>query len=102
MYREDGPRGGIGATLFCLGMLAGVFGALAGDNAQLISVSVQPGTVVMPRTMFTQTWTFQNTGTNTWTPTHTGCTLNLIGKDSLAAVPLSPNSFFVVHSDGGY
>ncbi len=74
--------------LFCLGVLMGNLDALAGDNAALISVLVPPGTQIMPRTVFTQTWTFQNTGTTTWSPTYHGYTLNIIGEDSLGAVPL--------------
>jgi cell wall-associated NlpC family hydrolase len=77
------------AIFFCLGMLMGNFHASAGDNAALISVSVPPGTQIMPRTMFTQTWTFQNTGTTTWSPTYSGYTLNIIGEDTLGAVPLT-------------
>ena len=81
-----------GAILFGLGMLMGTVDTFAGDNAQLISVSVQPGTQVMPRTVFTQTWTMQNTGTTTWSPGHSGYTLNLLGKDCLAAVPFAPKT----------
>ena len=47
----------------------------------------------MPRTIFTQTWTFQNTGTTTWSPTFSGYTLNMVGKDSLGAVPLSAKPY---------
>jgi hypothetical protein len=47
----------------------------------------------MPRTIFTQTWTFQNTGTATWTATYSGFTLNMLGKDSLGAVPLTNKTY---------
>jgi hypothetical protein len=42
--------------------------------------------------MFTQTWTMQNTGTTTWSPEQSGYTLNLVGRDSLGAVPLFTNA----------
>jgi cell wall-associated NlpC family hydrolase len=87
---EKGVRWRSGAILFCAGMLMGGFDAFAlVDNAQLISVSVGAGTQVMPRTIFTQTWTMQNTGTTTWSPGEKGYTLNLVGPDSLGAVPFS-------------
>ncbi len=78
--------------LLGLGMLLGLGETFAGDNAQLVSVSLAPGTLVMPRTMFTQTWTLRNTGTTTWSPGNSGCTLNLVSRDSLAAAPLLPKS----------
>ena len=57
------------AMLFCLALFAGSFNAIAlVDNAALLSNSIPDGASVMPKTMFTQTWTFQNTGTSTWTP----------------------------------
>jgi cell wall-associated NlpC family hydrolase len=74
-------------------MLAASRHALAGDAAQLISVSVTNGTPMMPRTVFTQTWTMKNTGTTTWTPTFSGYTMNLQGQDSLGAVPPSAKPF---------
>ncbi len=91
--RENRLRGQSGALLLCLGMLMGNFHAYAVDNAELISVSVPPGTEIMPRTVFTQTWTFQNTGTTTWSPTYHGYTLNIIGEDSLGAVPLADKPY---------
>jgi hypothetical protein len=43
--------------------------------------------------MFTQTWTFQNTGTTTWSPGRSGYTLNMLSNnDVLAAVPLTPTT----------
>lgn len=79
--------------LACLALqLAGGAALAQTDNAQLISVSVPPGTSVMPRTKFTQTWTIKNTGTTTWSPGQSGYTLNLVGADSLGAVPLSVNT----------
>jgi hypothetical protein len=75
-------------------MFLGNFHAFAAvDNAALVSVSVPPGTSVMPRTMFTQTWTIQNTGTSTWTPGQIGYTLNILGKDNLGAIPHFTNAY---------
>ena len=75
-------------------MLMAVHSALAlTTNAILVSVSVTNGTPMMPRTIFKQTWTFQNTGTATWAPTFNGTTLDMIGLDSLGAVPLFPRPF---------
>jgi Ig-like domain from next to BRCA1 gene len=79
--------------LFCLGMLAGNSHVLAGDVAQLISVSITNGTSMMPRTMFTQTWTMKNTGTTTWSPGYNGYTMNIRGADNLGAVPLIAKTF---------
>ncbi|MGA2543458.1 MAG: NBR1-Ig-like domain-containing protein, partial [Verrucomicrobiota bacterium] len=62
------------------------------DNAQLTSVSVQANTQETPGAAFTQTWTMQNSGTTTWSPGASGYTLNLVGTDSLGAVPLSANT----------
>jgi hypothetical protein len=90
---ENRLRGPVGALLFCWGMWMGNFDALAGDNAALVSVSIPPGTQIMPRTVFTQTWTFKNTGTTTWSPTYHGYTLNIIGEDSLGAVPLADKPY---------
>jgi hypothetical protein len=84
----------IGVLLSCLFMFAGGFDVLAATtNGILVSVSVTNGTPVMPRSIFTQTWTFQNTGTATWTATYSGYTLNMVGKDSLGAVPLSAKPY---------
>jgi hypothetical protein len=88
---ENRLRGHIGALLVCLGVLMGSFDTFAADSAVLISVSVPTNTQVMPGTMFTQTWILQNTGTTTWSPKQSGYTLNLVGKDSLGAVPLFTN-----------
>ena len=63
--------------LLYLGMLTGSSHVLAGDEAQLISVSITNGTPMMPRTMFTQTWTMKNTGTTTWSPGYNGYTMNI-------------------------
>src|SRR5947208_16826299 len=78
--------------LCCAGLLAAVdvLGAV-GDDAQLISVTVPAGAQVMPRTLFTQTWTLRNIGTNTWSPGQSGYTLNIRGLDSLAATRVVPN-----------
>jgi hypothetical protein len=89
---ENGLRGSIGSILFYLGLLMGSFDALATDNAVLVSVSVPTNTQMMPRTMFTQTWTVQNTGTTTWSAGQSGYTFNLVSKDSLGAIPLFTNT----------
>jgi hypothetical protein len=91
--RENTFHGLIGALLFCLGVLTGNSHALAGDAAQLISVSITNGTPMMPRTVFTQTWTMKNTGTTTWTPGYSGFTMNILGEDSLGAVALTAKTF---------
>jgi hypothetical protein len=81
------------ALMFIAIMLLVHFDVRASANAaQIISVLVPAGTQIMPRTVFTQTWTFQNTGTNTWSPNEAGYTLNLVGADTLGAVPFTPNS----------
>src|SRR5689334_13861985 len=66
--------------------------AAVGDDAQLVSVSVPVGTQLMPGTVFTQTWTMKNIGTNTWTPGQSGYTINIQGTDSLGACRLVPNT----------
>jgi cell wall-associated NlpC family hydrolase len=82
----------IGAILLCLSLLMGNFEARAVDSATLISVSISNATPIMPRTIFTQTWTFQNTGTTTWSPSQSGYTLNPISKDSLGTLSLFTNT----------
>lgn len=81
-------------VLLCLSLLAGAAKGLAavGDDAQITSVLIQTGAQVMPRTVFTQTWTMKNIGTNTWTPGQSGYTMNIVGTDSLAACRLVPNT----------
>lgn len=74
------------AVLFILSPVA-----RAADDAVLVSQSITNGTPVMPRTVFTQTWTFQNTGTTTWAA-GSSYTLNLVGTDSLGAIPLHTNT----------
>ena len=79
-----------------LGMLAMLLSArllLAGDAAQLVSLTITNGTPMLPRTIFTQTWTMKNTGTTTWTPTFSGFTMNLRGTDNLGAVPPSAKPY---------
>jgi hypothetical protein len=61
------------------------------DNAKLGSVSIPAGTHINGRTTFTQTWTMTNTGTTTWTPGSSGYTLNLVGMDTLGAIPYAGN-----------
>src|SRR5437016_497175 len=84
----------LATLLFCSGLLlagSDVF-ATVGDDAQLISVTVPAGTQIMPRTVFTQTWTLKNIGTNTWSPGQSGYTLNIRGSDSLGAARVVPNA----------
>ena len=71
--------------------------AAAGDNAQLIGQSVQLGTTETAGVTFPDVLTMTNSGTTTWSPGASGYTLNLIGTDSLGAVPLSPNSTNYLH-----
>jgi hypothetical protein len=88
-----GKRHGYAWLLTALGFWLGTFDARAGDAAELISVTVTNGTPMLPRTVFTQTWTMKNTGTTTWTPTYNGFTMNLVGEDNLGAVPLGAKPF---------
>jgi hypothetical protein len=93
----------VSSLLFCFGLLMGNFNASAlVDNAQLVSVSVQPGTQEKPRTMFTQTWTLKNSGTTTWSPGESGYTLNLVGTDSLGAVPFFTNTSATAYHPSAY
>jgi hypothetical protein len=71
--------------------------AVAQDSDQLVSVSITNGTTVVPRSVFTQTWTFTNTGTTTWSPYSSGYTLDMIGLDSLGAMPILTNSSGTYH-----
>src|SRR5690242_13628230 len=84
----------IAAAIFCFSMVTQALPSLAQvDNSSLVTVTIPPGTPVMPRTIFTQTWTLQNTGSTTWTPGQTVYTLNLVGKDSLGAMPVFTNAY---------
>ncbi|HEV2692609.1 MAG TPA: NBR1-Ig-like domain-containing protein [Verrucomicrobiae bacterium] len=74
-------------------MLLPHFHARGGDAAQFISATVSNNTPMLPRTIFTQTWTMKNTGTTTWSPTFNGYTMNMVGSDSLGAVPPSAKPF---------
>jgi hypothetical protein len=86
-------RGYCGVALFCLAFIFGTFRAVAFiDNAALLSNSIPDGASVMPRTMFTQTWTFLNAGSSTWTPGQNGYTLNIVGQDTLGALPNFTNT----------
>jgi hypothetical protein len=78
--------------LVTLATVARIGVCAVGDDAQLLSNSIPAGTEIMPRTVFTQTWTFRNIGTNTWTPGQSGYTLNIRGTDSLGATRITPNS----------
>jgi len=90
---HDKVRGHLCVVLSCLALLIGSFPAVASvDNAAFVSNSIPDSASVMPRTMFTQTWTFLNTGTSTWTPGQHGYTLNMVGKDSLGALPNFTNA----------
>lgn len=83
----------IRGPLFCLGMvIMNISSSFAQDSAVLLSVSITNGTPVAPRSMFTQTWTFQNNGTTTWTAGPNGYTLDMVGLDSLGAIPFITNS----------
>jgi hypothetical protein len=73
-------------------LLARVGMCAVGDDAQLLSNSIPTGAQIMPRTVLMQTWTFRNTGTNTWTAGQSGCTLNIRGNDSLGAIRQTANS----------
>lgn len=81
----------IGAALICFGAILISSNSFAGDSAALLSVSITNGTPVVPRSMFTQTWTFTNNGTTTWTAGPNGYTLDMVGLDSLGAIPLDTN-----------
>jgi hypothetical protein len=72
--------------------LATVLQAGASDGASFVSETIPTNTVMAPGQTFTETWTMQNTGTNTWSPGASGYTLTLAGTDSLGAVPLSTNT----------
>ena len=66
--------------------------AFATDSGVLVSMSVPTNTQLMPRTIFTETWTIKNNGTTTWTATSAGYTLNLISWDTLGAIQLYTNT----------
>ncbi|MGH7981039.1 MAG: NBR1-Ig-like domain-containing protein, partial [Limisphaerales bacterium] len=87
----------IGAVLFCFGTALVNFNCFAQENGALVSDSITNGTPVAPRSMFTQTWTFQNTGTTTWTAGPNGYTLDMAGLDTLGAIPFDTNSSGTYH-----
>jgi len=90
---QNGIRSLIGIALLCFSLLFGNFHAFAFvDNATLVAVSITNDTSVMPRTVVTQSWTLKNTGSSTWTPGQTGYTLNIVGQDTLGAIPLFTNA----------
>lgn len=98
LVRYRGVSGFVGLLfLWVAAMAMAAMNTFAGDNAQLLSVTITNGAPVTPRSIFTQTWTFQNTGTTTWTPGANGYTLDLIGEDSLGAMPLITNSSGTYH-----
>jgi len=76
-------------VVLCLG-IAMMSRCFAIDSNQVFSVTITNGAPIVPRTVFTQTWTMTNCGTTTWTSG--GYTLNLIGEDSLGAFPLITNT----------
>ncbi len=81
-------------AVLCLSLPLGNFRAFAlVDNAMLVSVSISNGAPVMPRTVVTQSWTLKNTGTSPWSPGQNGYTLNLVGRDTLGAIPLFTNAY---------
>lgn len=84
-------RAHIGAVLLSFGAVGANHNCFAQENGALLSQSITNGTSVVPRSLFTQTWTFQNTGTTTWTAGPNGCTLDLVSLDSLGAIPLDTN-----------
>ena len=76
------------ACFLLLMVLAVAPRAFAADSAILLSQSISNGTPMLPRTVFTQTWTFQNNGTTTWTATYNGYTLNIVtNNDCLGGMP---------------
>jgi hypothetical protein len=81
-------------VVLCLGMTV-MNRCFAQDNDQLFSETVTNGTPIVPRTVFTQTWTMTNSGTTTWSGS--GYTLNLVSEDSLGAIPLITNSSGTYH-----
>ena len=91
-HRQNRLRAHLSAVLFCLVTSMGAFHAAANDNASLMSVTISNGTPIMPRTIFKQTWTVLNTGTKTWTPGQNGYTLNMVGPDTLGAIPTYTNA----------
>jgi len=91
-YLKSFLRSRIVAVFFCLVGL-GSRPAWAGDAAQLVSVSITNGTPMLPRTVFTQTWTMLNSGSTTWSPTFNGFTMNIVGLDSLGSVPPTNKPF---------
>lgn len=81
------------AVLFCFATALANSHCFGQENGTLLSVSITNGTSVAPRSMFIQTWTFQNNGTKVWAPGPNGFTLNMVGLDSLGAIPYCTNTF---------
>ncbi len=77
------------SACFAVLFLATVWQARAGDGASFLSATIPANMVMAPGQTFTNTWTIQNAGTTTWSPTESGYTLNMAGTDSLGAVPLT-------------
>jgi hypothetical protein len=65
---------------------------LATDAASLISQTVANNSVELPGAFFSQTWTFKNTGTSTWSSGTSGYTLNLVGTDVLGVTSATPDT----------
>jgi Ig-like domain from next to BRCA1 gene len=82
-----------GAVLFCFATALANSHCFGQENGTLVSVLITNGTPVAPRSMFTQTWTFENNGTKVWVPGPNGFTLNMVGLDSLGAIPYCTNAF---------
>src|ERR1700743_123570 len=92
-HRPYRIRALIGAGVFCLALLTANFPALALiDNATLVSQTIAYGAHIMPRTVVTQSWTLKNVGSANWTPGPNGYTLNMVGSDSLGAIPTFTNA----------
>jgi cell wall-associated NlpC family hydrolase len=85
------------ALLLAVCLIAGSGTALASYNAAFVSESVATNTQEPPGSIFTQTWTMQNTGTTTWPAGETGCTMRLVGKDTLGAIPLTTNTQYTLY-----
>ncbi|HTB82829.1 MAG TPA: NBR1-Ig-like domain-containing protein [Candidatus Sulfotelmatobacter sp.] len=87
------------SAIILAGLLLSCAHVLAGDAATLLSITVPGNTAVLPRTVFSQTWTFTNNGTTTWSATYSGYTLNMLtNNDSLAASPMVNKTYFSLPS----
>jgi len=79
-------------------VFAAVPKVFAGDAAVFVSQLISNNTPMMPRSVFTQSWTFQNSGTTTWSAGGSGYTLNLLtNNDCLGGMP-STNKTYSSHT----